>query len=228
MSIKQKIRLDNCVEYLLKKQQCYFWTFTTVDVVDYRTIADRWRKLRNYLNVKYDGFLYVQNFEIHPKGHGWHIHMLCNVFLNLRDKRLFALIKRYGFGRINVERVKTKSVSDYFSKHAIKAYRYHRTLEGKSKRYRLVNVSKKFQFPLKDYQWQSPKLEKQKIIIKELRNHYKKNKYRYIFHLADILSSYGYNSKVEMVKKIFQKSEKKCLTSLFDYDIMQVDKLNDA
>lgn len=134
---------------------CVFFTLTTPDVVDIYEIRKRWRKVRHYLVEKYPGVKYVMNYEIHPKGHGWHIHSVWNCFIPLRA--VLGKLSDCGFGRVDIRRVNTKGVSDYLTKHALKAYRGVSKKEmerNPSFRLRLVNASRGLPV-LSDYGWKS-------------------------------------------------------------------------
>lgn len=134
---------------------CVFFTLTTPDVVDIYEIRKRWRKVRHYLVEKYSGAKYVMNYEIHPGGHGWHIHTVWNRFIPLRV--VFDKLRAFGFGRVDIQRVNHKGVSDYLTKHALKAYRgvSRKEMENNpSFRLRLVNASRGLPV-LSDYCWKS-------------------------------------------------------------------------
>ena len=134
---------------------CVFFTLTTPDVVDIYEIRRRWRKVRHFLCEKYCGIKYVMNYEIHPKGHGWHIHSVWNQYIPLRA--VLGKLSECGFGRVDIRRVNTKGVSDYLTKHALKAYRGVSKKEmerNPSFRLRLVNTSRGLPV-LSDYAWKS-------------------------------------------------------------------------
>lgn len=106
------------------------------------------------------GLKYVMNYELHPKGHGWHIHGVFNRYINLRGGGLQQL-RRYGFKMINIKKVTTLGVSLYLSKHCLKAYRgVRKSLNSGdvAKRLRLVNTSRGLP-KLSDYRWQSAYIE---------------------------------------------------------------------
>lgn len=151
--------------FMSDNKGCVFFTLTTPDVVDIYEIRRRWRRVRHFLVEKYPGVKYVMNYEIHPKGHGWHIHSVWNCFIPLRS--VFAKLHECGFGRVDIRRVNTKGVSDYLTKHALKAYRGVSRKEMESNpsfRLRLVNASRGLPV-LSDYAWRSPLKE-------EVRNAY--------------------------------------------------------
>lgn len=119
-----------------------FLTLTTPDVVTIHQIRERWRNLRHDL-VRRLGrdAKYVMNYELHPRGHGWHIHAVFNRYIPLRRGGLYRL-RSFGFRMIRVEKVTTEGVALYLSKHCLKAYRgVSKQLQGQSKRLRLVNCS---------------------------------------------------------------------------------------
>lgn len=151
----RKCRCDDVLRAFAKDRMSFF-TFTTPDVVTYDVIRERWRKLRHFLVEKYRGknLRYVMNFELHPKGHGWHIHAVFSDYIQLRRGGL-ARLRSFGFGMINVEKVDTYGVAQYLAKHCLKAYRGVKAAQkGQGKRLRLVNTSRGLP-RLSDYKWQS-------------------------------------------------------------------------
>lgn len=143
-----------------------FLTLTTADVVTLAQIRNRWRDLRHDLIRRYDsGIKYVMNYEMHPNGHGWHIHAVFNRFINLRSGGL-ASIQRFGFGRVNVKRVTSLGVSLYLSKHCLKSYRgVRQSLRADNfKRLRLVNTSRGLPC-LSDYKWKGEYLDRVREIV---------------------------------------------------------------
>lgn len=153
--LHRKCRCDDVLKSFSKNKMSFF-TFTTKDVVTYSEIRQRWRNLRHFICEKYrdKDLKYVMNFELHPKGHGWHIHCVFNDFINLRRGGLHAL-RSYGFGMIRAEKVDSYGVAQYLAKHCLKAYRgVQQSLKGEGKRLRLVNCSRGLP-RLSDYKWQS-------------------------------------------------------------------------
>lgn len=154
--VARQVRCTDVLNFFSKnnKGMC-FMTLTTPDVVTIQEIRERWRNLRHYLIEREGkGIKYVMNYELHPKGHGWHIHAVYNRYINLRGDGLYQL-RRYGFKMINVKKVNSVGVADYLSKHCLKAYRgCSKQLQGQSKRLRLVNCSRGLPV-LSDYRWQS-------------------------------------------------------------------------
>lgn len=158
----KKRRIKDCVE-LMDFDKVKFFTLTTPDVVSLEEIRKRWRRFRHYLVEKLGKVKYVMNYELHPKGHGWHIHILINRFVNLRDNDIRGAIIRCGFGRVDISSAKDCfSLSEYVSKHCIKSYK---TSFDNVKRLRLVNCSRGL-FRLSDYDYKSEFLEDIRKIYK--------------------------------------------------------------
>lgn len=138
-----------------------FFTLTTPDVVEVQEIRRRWREMRHWLvRVLGKGAKYVMNYEIHPGGHGWHIHSVWNRYIDLRKH--LDKIRSFGFGRVDIRRVDSKGVADYLTKHALKAYSgVSRVLRsrGKASRLRLVNTSRGLP-TLDSYTWESDLITK--------------------------------------------------------------------
>lgn len=156
-SVIRSVRCDDVLNSFMDSSQgCVFFTLTTPDVVGILEIRKRWRNLRHYLVELFGKDVkYVMNYEIHPNGHGWHIHSVWNRYIPLRTH--FAKIQSFGFGRMDVRKVDTQGVSDYLTKHALKAYRgVSRRQRDKdpSFRLRLVNCSRGLP-RLSDYSWRS-------------------------------------------------------------------------
>ena len=152
----KSVRCDDVLKaFMASSKGCVFLTLTTADVVDIYEIRKRWRGVRHFLAEKYKGVKYVMNFELHPKGHGWHIHSVWNRYIPLSV--VLDKFHEFGFGRVDIRRVTSKGVSDYLTKHALKAYRGVSAAELKrnpSFRLRLVNASRGLPV-LSDYKWQS-------------------------------------------------------------------------
>lgn len=138
----RSVRCEDLLKELVKSGSCVFFTLTTPDVVDYEEIRRRWRLLRHDLVRRLGrGVKYVMNYEIHPKGHGWHIHGVFDRFVSLR--RFLPLIRKYGFGRVDFRRVTSVGVADYLTKHCLKAYRgVKKCCSLSGRRLRLVNTSR--------------------------------------------------------------------------------------
>lgn len=143
-SVKKKFRLEVALDELARTGPLFFWTLTTADCCDYATISQRWKGVRHWLNEKFDNFRYIQNFELHPLGHGWHIHFVCNHFIDL--KTLLPRFRDFGFGRVNVKEVVSLTVGNYLLKHAWKPVKNSNT--SNVPRVRLINISKNLCCPL--------------------------------------------------------------------------------
>lgn len=147
----KKVRCDDVLRMFADAKSTFF-TFTTADVVTYSEIRERWRNLRHHMARKYKPLRYVMNYELHPNGHGWHIHCVFDRVISLRHGGL-ADIQRFGFGRVNCKLVNNVGVADYLTKHCLKAYRGVKSeLKGEGRRLRLVNCSRGLP-ALHDYKW---------------------------------------------------------------------------
>lgn len=164
--LAREVRCKDVLEYFAKRRMSFF-TFTTRDVVTYPEIRKRWRELRHHLVRKYaaNGLKYVMNFELHPKGHGWHVHCVFNDYINLRGGGLRDL-RRFGFGMINCRTVTSVGVASYLSKHCLKAYRGVRSgLRQGGGRLRLVNTSRGLP-RLSDYHWTGDHLARVRAFLR--------------------------------------------------------------
>lgn len=117
-----------------------FITLTTVDKVDLAEIRKRWRIFRHDYFRRIGKSDYIQVYEPHPRGHGWHIHVIVNRgYLPVEIIRLFC--KRAGFGRVHIEKVvNLEGAATYLSKYLVKGVKACKAL-GVS-RVRLVNCSR--------------------------------------------------------------------------------------
>ena len=115
--MKSKLACQYNIGNLAKgRDYLYLWTFTFPDVVSYRHGADRWMKAQRDL-VRSAEFYGVRVYEIHPGGHGLHIHVVTNRRFDVRVIR--GICEKHGFGRINVVRIpvdRGKYISKYITK----------------------------------------------------------------------------------------------------------------
>lgn len=164
----REIRCKDVLEQFAKENRgISFITLTTPDVVDIYQIRDRWRHLRHYLVELYGANTkFVMNYEMHPGGHGWHIHSVWNRYIPFWGGRI-QKIQSYGFGSVEVRKVTTLHVGEYLTKHCLKAYRgvSKSLLLAGGGRLRLVNSSRGLPV-LSDYMWTSPDLEKVRSILR--------------------------------------------------------------
>ena len=163
------IRADDTLKLLMEKSKCIFLTLTTPDVVDYVEIRERWRNLRHWLVRRLNKPNYIMNYEIHPKGHGWHIHAVFTCYINLN--KYLRKIRSFGFGRVGVEVVYNKFVSEYLMKHCLKPFRDLNSLKrlGDFKRFRMINQSRGLP-PLSDYEYRSDYIKSFKEVCSHLRS----------------------------------------------------------
>lgn len=171
MSSSKYVKTERCKDVLeifcKENQVCTFFTLTTPDVVDIYEIRERWRNFRHYLvELLGKDTKYIMNYELHPNGHGWHIHSVWNTYIPLKTH--YHKLRNFGFGRVDVQLVNSVGVAEYLSKHALKAYRgvSSKELESNAKfRLRLVNMSRGLP-RLSDYYFTSDFLEKARQLLK--------------------------------------------------------------
>lgn len=147
-NVKSDFRLSVAIGELLRKR-AYFWTFTTSDVCSFSTVAARWREVRHFLGQHYKPFRYVQNFELHPLGHGWHVHFVSDTFIDL--KKHYKKIQSFGFGRINVKVCYSSMISGYLTKHAFKPIKRNDKDDSRA-RFRRINVSRNLNCSLRRFE----------------------------------------------------------------------------
>lgn len=150
-------------------RRCVFLTLTTRDVVSYAEIRQRWRDLRHWLIRRLGRPLYVMNYEVHPKGHGWHIHCVIQAYVDL--SLYLGKIQSFGFGRVNVRPITNLGIADYLTKHCLKPYRGAGKSSfkmGEYKRCRLINQSRGLPC-LAEYQYTSDYIDSLRKVLKENR-----------------------------------------------------------
>lgn len=93
------------------------WSFTfPVPSPDWGPVSGTWKRLMDRLRRRGADLTGLRVVEWHPGGHGWHIHWLCNHYLDIEVVRPQA--EACGFGRINVFVCQT--AERYLSKHFLK------------------------------------------------------------------------------------------------------------
>ncbi len=97
----------------------YLWTFTFKRVIPIKEASRRWNILRQNL-VRQMGVKGLRVFELHPGGHGLHVHMIVCERISVELVRGYAL--GAGFGRIHVKAISSK-YADYVVKYVGKQKR---------------------------------------------------------------------------------------------------------
>ncbi len=64
------------------------------------------------------GFSGVRVFELHPNGHGLHVHVVTTEFISVNQVR--PICKRFGWGRVHVKRISGAKASNYLAKYLTK------------------------------------------------------------------------------------------------------------
>lgn len=125
-SLRSKTVCRLNVQYLAQfngAKCCSFWTFTLPEVISPIEAAARWRYLSKDL-VRHLGFKGVRVFELHPNGHGLHVHAVAVGYYPIRD--VLQLCKAHGWGRVGVERVHSldsEKIGLYLGKYLVKCKR---------------------------------------------------------------------------------------------------------
>jgi len=114
---RQAAFILTCQRLLEQNERLYFWTFTFTEAQnDYVAMSAwslLWRKIARHFCGEVQG---VRVTELH-KTHGIHHHAIINRRLSVGELRRFS--KRYGFGRVQVERA-TESDFHYLAKYLTK------------------------------------------------------------------------------------------------------------
>lgn len=228
--IVRSVRASDALDIIDSRKRATFFTLTTSDVCGCLDIRARWRKFRHRLftRLKRAGIkpLYVMNYELHPgylikvvkdsrtnervlhgsgHSHGWHIHGVIN--LRLRHDYCRDLLLSSGFGRSNFKPVTSHGVSDYLTKHALKAYsglsRKERARYSKI-RLRLVNTSRGLP-SLDSYAWVSPLIESTRRLRNTWRARHeecgaKYPDYRLLHQRAEVCSLLGFSDSCQLYR----------------------------
>lgn len=104
---------------LADKKVAYLWTFTFRNRLEVSDACGRWQDLQRDL-VRSVGFQGVRVYELHPGGHGLHIHVITSGRHDVRAVRHYA--ESAGFGRIHVKPLPATG-ADYVAKYLTKARR---------------------------------------------------------------------------------------------------------
>jgi len=121
-------------------ENVYLWTFTFSLATDRKAAAKAWNHFMVLARQRGIDLRCVRVFEVHPGGHGIHIHFITPDFHHVN--RVRPLATRAGFGRIDVQRI-TASRASYVLKYINKAI-YGRTeaLKG-AQRWRAIGRDRK-------------------------------------------------------------------------------------
>jgi len=82
----------------LGKQRLYLWTFTFKEVLAVKETRKHWNHLLTLLLREWPSVQGLRVFELHPSGHGLHVHLITNQFIDVNRGRELAI--RAGWGRI--------------------------------------------------------------------------------------------------------------------------------
>lgn len=100
---------------------CYLWTLTVPeDGLPVREVSRRWHSFSVEL-VREFHVSGVRVFELHPGGHGWHIHFVVPSGNRLPVRRVREISTRLGFGRIHVKRIPAEAAV-YIAKYLGKGF----------------------------------------------------------------------------------------------------------
>lgn len=106
------------IESITAGKMARMWTFTFRDVLTVKEASRRWSEFSKAA-VRVCGFKGVRVFELHPGGHGLHVHVIVGSFYWVRKIR--GLASFYGLGRVHVQR--QGGAAKYVTKYLWKAAR---------------------------------------------------------------------------------------------------------
>lgn len=165
---RKSFRIECAVERIKQlRPNCSmrFLTLTTPDVVTPYEISKRWRMLCNSRFWRGLNLLYVQVVEWHPGGHGYHIHVVVDKYINVRELRRYTTA--CGFGRIHIIRCddnKVQKLAFYMAKYLSK----YRDAVPRGTRVRFTNVSRGLT-TLVDIQFTDPCNDFAKSVLSDCR-----------------------------------------------------------
>jgi len=109
---KSRFAFDCSVESLAAESKwLYLWTFTFPEALDVDVARKRWSRFLKTFNMwrRRDGrgvdLRGLRVFELHPKGHGLHIHVLNRAFWGVDSVRRLWQLPGSGGGRVHVKRI---------------------------------------------------------------------------------------------------------------------------
>lgn len=151
MSAKRSYALEENCKMLFERGAVRFWTFTLPVKVDPKIASRMWCDLSRDL-VRNLGFSGVRVFELHPNGHGLHVHLLTSGYFDVDQVRHYCRL--HGFGRVHVELCKgedrdklARYMSKYLSKQikmfkgsSLKGMRWHATFGKLPDKVRITDV----------------------------------------------------------------------------------------
>lgn len=96
------------------KAELYLWTFTFKEVLDLTDTRRRWNHFLTLIKRRWPDVCGLRVFELHSGGHGLHVHLVTNLFIDVNACRLLAL--KAGWGRIHVLSVPSEQAT-YLAKY---------------------------------------------------------------------------------------------------------------
>ena len=115
---RSKIACEFSCERLCGNGFGYLWTFTFKELLPINVACELWQNLARDL-VRKLGVFGLRVFELHPGGHGLHIHLLTCARFDVCQVR--KLSDFHGFGRINVVKIPCDACT-YVAKYVSKSH----------------------------------------------------------------------------------------------------------
>lgn len=118
------------------------WTFTFREVLSIPDTRKRWNHLLTLIRRRWPNLCGLRVFELHPKGHGLHVHMVTNRFVDVTGVRTVS--SQAGWGRIHVEKIpkaRAAYLAKYLSKKRPECFRHWRLWAGFGKGWSWTKVS---------------------------------------------------------------------------------------
>ena len=116
-TFKSKLAVQQNIELLAESGGLKFWTFTLPYEYHPYKAGQMWGDLCRELKRSL-GFSGVRVFELHPGGHGLHVHAVTTDLIRVEKVR--KICKRHGWGRVHVKKINGEKAKNYLAKYLTK------------------------------------------------------------------------------------------------------------
>jgi len=107
-------------EYLFDRGQVFLWTFTFKETMADWQVGPATALLFRDIGRMFCGNIGgVRVYEVHPGGHGLHVHALLNRWVPAAA--VWRIARKHGLGRVDVVRCKSQGASAYLAKYLSKS-----------------------------------------------------------------------------------------------------------
>lgn len=117
------------ISRMAKEGDLYMWTFTLRHREPIDAAIEYWRRMCTDILIRGLGMRGVRVFELHPRGHGLHVHVVTPCYIHVSEVR--ARLVGTPWGRVHVRKVDSGELgAEYVGKYLRKSKR-HPGLKGK-------------------------------------------------------------------------------------------------